>query len=209
MVRHLVVDTGGGLAGCQVLISPRALRDIDRVGKRLTAALTKAQMAQSPAIDRNRPVSRRYKNAYDDSGYPLYWTGPYLWGDSSYPLPPAHRATRRATERLWDWAGAREDSHLRSAAAVIGHVADFLVDEATWAMRYMVVDTGTWWAGKTVRVSPEWIARIDWNAAKVSVSLTRAQIQHSSACDPAGLVQRDYKTRQFDHYNRPRSWSSQ
>lgn len=53
-VRHLVVDTGGWLGGRKVLISPMALRDIDWDGKRITAALTKAQVEKSPAIAEGR-----------------------------------------------------------------------------------------------------------------------------------------------------------
>ena len=81
------------------------------------------------------------------------------------------------------------------------------MDEATWAIRYMVVDTSNWWSGKTVLVSPEWIARIDWNEAKVHVELTREQIKNSPAFDPAGSVQRDYETQLFDYYGRPRYWN--
>jgi hypothetical protein len=120
-------------------------------------------------------------------------------------------------ERRWDWAGERGDPHLRSSAAVtgyhiaatdgdIGHVEDFLVDDVTWAIRYMAVDTRNWWPGTTVLVSPEWIARVDWNEAKVHVELTREQIKNSPAFDPAGPVQREYEMQLFDHYGRPRYW---
>jgi hypothetical protein len=80
-VRHLVVDTGGWLSGRKVLISPRALRDIDWAAKRINAALTKSQVMQSPDIDTDQPVSRQQEIEYDRYyGYPNYWSGPYLWG---------------------------------------------------------------------------------------------------------------------------------
>ena len=57
------------------------------------------------------------------------------------------------------------DSHLRSTGAVtgyhieaedgeIGHVAGFVVDDETWAIRYIEVLTKNWWPGKKVLVSP-------------------------------------------------------
>ena len=178
-----------------------------------------AQVEESPAIDTDRPVSRQNEIAYySHYGYPYYWSGPYLWGAYPYPVPPPDRATSLENEQHWDWAGESGDPHLRSSAAVIGyyiaatdgdigHVEDFLVDDATWAIRYMVVDTGNWWSGKTVLVSPQWIARVDWNESKVHVDLTREQIKNSPAFDPSNPVHRDYEALLWDYYGRPRYWS--
>lgn len=217
-VRHLVVDTGGWLGGRKVLISPRALRDIDWADKRINAALTKAQVEKSPAIDTDRPVSRQHEiEYYAYYGYPYYWTGPYMWGAYPDPFPLTGRETSLEKERHWDWAGEGGDPHLRSSAAVtgyhiaatdgdIGHVEDFLVDDARWAIRYMIVDTRNWWPGKKVLVSPEWIERVDWSDSKVHVGLTREQLQKSPEYDPSGPVKRDYETRLHDHYGRPSYW---
>lgn len=101
-VRHLVVDTGGWLGERKVLISPMALRDIDWGGKRIKAALTKAQVEKSPAIDTDRPVSRQHEiEYYGYYGYPSYWAGPYLWGAYPYPylFPAPDRATSLEKER--------------------------------------------------------------------------------------------------------------
>ena len=77
------------------------------------------------------------------------------------------------------------DAHLQPATAVmgyamqaedgeIGHVKDILVDDKTWAIRYLVVDTEKWWAGKTVLVSPEWLTRVTWDASKTLFCLVTA-----------------------------------
>ena len=58
-----------------------------------------------------------------------------------------------------------DDPHLRSIEAVtgyhihasdgeIGHVEDFLVEDADWSIHYLVVDTKNWWPGKKVLISP-------------------------------------------------------
>ena len=78
---------------------------------------------------------------------------------SKQQLEPANPA--RAVESA--------DVHLQSATAVmgyavqaedgeIGHVKDVLVDDRTWAIRYLVVDAENRWAGKRVLVSPPWVA---------------------------------------------------
>lgn len=220
-VRHLVVDTGSWLAGRKVLISPMALREIDWDRGRINAALIKAQVEQSPDIDADRPVSRQEEIVYHRYyGYPSYWTGSYLWGayPYPYPFPSPGRAMGLEQEGRWDWeVGQGGDPHLRSSAAVIGyhiaatdgaigHVEDFLVDDATWAIRYMIVDTRNWWPGKKVLVSPEWIARVDWNESKVHVDMTRTQIKNSPEYDASRPVQRDYEARLHDHYGRRGYW---
>jgi sporulation protein YlmC with PRC-barrel domain len=69
------------------------------------------------------------------------------------------------------------EAHLQTATAVmgyamqaedgeIGHVKDVLVDDRAWAIRYLVVDTEEWWGGKTVLVSPAWLARVTWDESK-------------------------------------------
>lgn len=218
-VRHLVVDTSGWLTDRKVLISPMALAAIDWGGKRINAALTKSQVEQSPDIDTDQPVSRQQEIKYHRYyGYPNYWEGAYLWGLGPYPMM-THGGEAPEYERRWEW-GAKErgDPHLRSSGAVIGyhieatdgdigHVEDFLVDDATWAIRYMIVDTRNWWPGKKVLVSPEWIERVDWSDAKVHVGVTRAQIKQSPEYDPSGPVARDYEARLHDHYGRPSYWS--
>jgi sporulation protein YlmC with PRC-barrel domain len=74
-------------------------------------------------------------------------------------------------------AGDGGDLHLQTATTVmgyairtedgeIGHVKDVLVDDKAWAIRYLVVDTEHWWAGKTVLVSPGWFTHVAWDESK-------------------------------------------
>ncbi len=219
-VRHLVVDTSGWLSGRKVLISPMALGKVDWDRRRINVALSKGQVEQSPPIETDQPVSRQQEiEYYRYYGYPPYWAGPYLWGGYPYPVPPPGAPTSlEQEERPWNWSGrASGDPHLRSSGDVIGyylaatdgdigHVEDFLVDDTTWAIRYMVVDTSNWWLGKKVLVSPEWITDVDWNNSKLHVDMTREQIKNAPEYDPSGLPLRDYETRLHDYYGRPGYW---
>ena len=218
-VRHLVVDTSGWLTGRKVLLSPMALRAVDWDGKRIEAELTKSQVEQSPDIDTDQPVSRQQEiNYYRYYGYPQYWEGSYLWGLGPYPVVTPEGAAAKY-ERRWEW-GAKErgDPHLRSSANVIGyfiqatdgeigHVEDFLVEDSSWAIRYMIVDTRNWWPGKKVLVSPEWIKGVDWSDSKVHVGVTQEQIKKSPEYDPSSPIERDYETRLHDYYGQPSYWS--
>jgi uncharacterized protein YrrD len=222
-VRWLVVDTGGWLANRKVLVSPMAFRAMDGDHRRITAALTKMQVEKSPDSDTDKPVSRQHEAIYYSYyGYDPYWAGSYLWGASPYPQlgwSPASTPEELARERRWEWEGRHRDNrHLRSTRAVagyhvqatdgdIGHVADFLIDKTSWSIRYLVVDTTNWWAGKKVLVAPAWVEQVDWDRSKVHVTVTREQIKSSPEYSPAGPMERAYETRLYCHYGQPRYWA--
>ena len=43
----------------------------------------------------------------------------------------------------------------KCADGEIGHVEDFIIDDETWAIRYLIIDTRNWWPGKKVLISPQ------------------------------------------------------
>jgi hypothetical protein len=81
------------------------------------------------------------------------------------------------------------------------------VDDETWCIRYMVVDTSNWWFGRKVLVSSEWITRVDWSESLLRVDMTREKVKNSPEYDSSGHVQREYERRLHDYYGRPGYWS--
>ena len=72
----------------------------------------------------------------------------------------------------------------------LGHVGDFVVDDQTWAIRYLVIDTRNWSPGKKVLVSPKWIERVSWDESKVFVNLSRETIKKSPEYTEESLLNR-------------------
>jgi hypothetical protein len=214
-VRYLVVDTSGWLTGRRVLVSPWSVSALDLSDKTIAVNLTRQQVENSPGVDTAQPVDRQYEIEYSRYyGYPYYWTGPYAWGAEAYPMLPSRG---EAVLPPVDRAVPEGDPHLRSTSAVtgyyiqatdgdIGHVEDFLVEDRSWAIRYVEVDTRNWWPGKHVLVSPDWIAGVDWYDSKVHVDLTRAAVKNSPEYDSSLPLDREYEARLYDAYRRPRYW---
>ncbi|MDA3874242.1 MAG: PRC-barrel domain-containing protein, partial [Kiritimatiellae bacterium] len=131
-IRYLVADTGTWLTGRQVLISPHALTDVDIDQKHITVNLTKKEIEDSPSLDSDKPVSQQFeKNYYGYFGYPMYWSGPYMWGPSPYPgLALAQTKHSTPEENSWDVhlrsTHAVRGSHIESADGSIGYVDDFI-----------------------------------------------------------------------------------
>lgn len=212
-IRYLVADTGNWLMERQVLISPYALISVIREKKHITVNLTKKQIEDSPPLSSNMPVSRQFEEAYHEYyKWPMYWGGPYMWG--YYPDIVSDRKKWKETSAM----GTKGmDHHLRSTHDAsghhiqagdgeIGHVEDFIIDDKTWAIRYLIIDTRNWWPGKKVLVSPKWIERVSWNDSKVFVNLSRVTIKESPEYTEESLLTRDYESRLHDHYKRQGYW---
>ena len=214
-VRYLVADTGNWISGRQVLISPYALGAVNNEAQNITVDLTKQQIEDSPSLESDKPVSRQFEEAYYGYyGWPMYGV-PHMWGPYPYIVGDGVgngtlRKESNQDKKAWD-------HHLRSTHDVtghaiqatdgeVGHVEDFLIDNKTWAIRYLIVDTRNWWPGKKVLVSPHWIERVSWSEAKVFVNLRRETIKQGPEYTKESLITRDYETGLHRHYNRQGYW---
>ncbi len=211
-IRYLIADTGNWLTGRQVLISPYALVAVNKEKQHIGVALTKKQIEDSPSLDSDMPVSRQYEESYYGYyGWPTYFGGPYMWG--SYPYIVRDRdkwGEFTKVEKAWDpnLRSTHDVSghHIQAADGEIGHVDDFIIDDETWAIRYLLIDTLNWWPGKKVLLSPHWIERISWGESKVFVNLPREIIKQSPEYMDEPLLTRDYEIRLHQHYNRQGYW---
>jgi sporulation protein YlmC with PRC-barrel domain len=96
--------------------------------------------------------------------------------------------------------------HIQATDGKIGHVEDFIVDDESWEIRYLVVDTRKWLHGKQVLLSPKWIQEIKWLESNVYVDLSREAVRNSPKYDPFSPVNREYEIRLYDYYGRPKYW---
>ena len=231
VIRYLVVDTGTWLSSRMVLISPISLGQPNQAEKVLPVSITRAQVMNSPDIDTQKPVSRQHELQYFGYyGYPYYWGGGGLWGEGLYPDmmlsgyggfgsdDATQRRTAYAAEQAEMARRQGDDPHLRSSNTVmnyyihatdgdIGHVQGLLVEEKTWAIRYLIVNTSNWWLGHQVLIAPQWIQDVSWLEATVSVNLTRQAVKDAPAYDPAVPLERHQEAGLFKHYSRPGYWT--
>lgn len=214
-IRYLVANTGNWLTGKQVLISPYALMDVNIEEKYIIVDLSKQQIEDSPLLATNLPISQQFEiDYYNYYGWSDYWDGPYIWGNYPYIVRDALK-TQEYKEIGKSW-----DHHLRDTNEVkgyyvhaidgeIGHVEGFLIDDQTWAIRYLVLDTKNWWPGKKVLVSPEWVDSVSWGESKVFTNLTREMIQKSVEYTDELLLTREYETMLHRNYNRKGYWENE
>lgn len=213
-VRYLVVETGGWLLGRQILVSPYALKPADEIEGVLPVNLTKKQIEDSPPIQSDQPVSRQFESDfYGYYGWPSYWYGLYPWGNSQYIIRDAEEQRdktihKEAFDQNLRSTNAVDGYHIQATDGEIGHVEDFIIDEDTWSIRYLVVNTGNWWSENKVLISPQWIERVSWEDLKVFISLSRDAIKQSPKYSDEFLT-REYEVELHQHYKQKGYWAEE
>jgi hypothetical protein len=214
VIRYFVVEASYQEPRRRVLISPISVGLPNWSANRLPVNITREQVANSPDIDTDKPVSRQQEVGYlGYYGYGTYWGGGGLWGAGIYPdilqaglQPHEPYASDGISER-------HDDPHLRSVNTVLryyvhamdgdlGHVQGLLVDDESWAIRYFIIDTSNWWLGHQVIVAPQWIDHLSWAESTLYVDLTRQAIKDSPPYDPTFPFDEDQATKLHAHYGR-------
>jgi sporulation protein YlmC with PRC-barrel domain len=216
-VRYLVVETDGFLDGRQVLITPISFRKVDYAAQRFLLTISKDKVTNSPGLSTDLPVSQQYeRDYYGYYGYPYYGGYGGLWGVGGYPSALAAGSYEPESERL---RAPPLDVHLRSARQLngyhieatdgsIGHVKDFVVDDETWQVRYLIIATNNWWPGKSVLVAPEWATKVSWADRQIHVGMTREAIKSSPEWNVMYPINAEYEESLNRHYSGIPGWSS-
>lgn len=211
-IRYLVANTGNWFTNKQVLISPYLIQSVDYESEHVNVNLSKQQIKDSPSYENDLPVSRQYEESYASYyGTPFYWGGVNMWG--AYPYLERNREKWNISESFQEsW-----EPNLRSTKDVsghdfqatdgeIGHVDDFIINDETWTIRYLILDTNNWLPGKKVLISTQWIDSISWEDSKVYVNLSRETINKVPEYDEDMVLTRDYEAQLHRHYNREGYW---
>ena len=208
VVRYVIADTGTWLLGRLVLISPHAFGNFHQDGDRLLINLTRQQIENSPAMESRKPVSRQYEEEYNRYyGWPSYWDGEGMWGVSGSPSPISSRVSKQAgvatctvaailfceARRLLAATANFSGYQVQASDGTIGHVKDFIMDDESWAICHVVVETGHWFTRREIVISPKDIDRIRYEESKVFVKVTKEAIPAAPEyhAPPLGVTSHD------------------
>lgn len=191
-ILYLVVKTGNWLSGRKVLIAPHALLKQPWQDGFFPVNLTKKQIENSPDIDTDKPVSRQQEiELYGHYQWESYWGSGFYGGGSlgvSMPFPVLdHKVLIEADKKD---KHADDDIHLRSTGSItgyhihttngeIGHIIDFIVDDQTWQIKFIVIDTHNWFGGKKVLIPVAHVKEINWSKNKIHLDITSSVVDKS------------------------------
>lgn len=216
-IQYLIVNTGNWLTGRQVLILPNSIVSINNEEEYININLTKSQIENSPSLDSDKPVSKQFQTEFRGYfGSPVAMTGLGYGGvGDTIPYIPIKNYDEKLLKN--DNEANEWDPNLRSTHNVsgyniqalddsIGHVDDFIIEDETWEIQYLEIDTKSWLFGRKVLISPKWIESVSWDESKVFLNLSCEEIKQSPEYAEAAIIDRDYETRLHKHYNRAAYW---
>ena len=206
-VSWLVLEAGGLLASRRVLIGTERRVAFDTDARLLVTDLTPYDIETARDAAEVRTVAER-RDAEGASG-----------GDSGVlPVGPAGALAGAAGAALTPGADpqppSEEERHLRSARELIGYavvgrdalvgpVADLLVDTDEPAIAWLSVDVGSWLVGREVVVRPDWATAVSWAERRVTVDLAREQVRGAPPLETLGGLDRAYASSLARFYRLP------
>lgn len=212
-IRYLVVDTGPFILGRKVLISHYSFKQPDPGMNVLPINLTIEKIKNSPHIDNKLPVSRQ-----KEMELAMYYQWPFYWMNmTAIPAQESSLLRNMWTQEAIDEKNKHRsvlEAHLRSynelkgysVQAVndeIGFIDDFLVDDKTWKIRYLVLDSSKWLPGTENKlISPAWIETVDWTRNQIIVDQEADVIKNSPSYDKNENIDPEYEIELFKHYGK-------
>jgi hypothetical protein len=89
----------------------------------------------------------------------------------------------------------------------VGTVDQFYFDDETWAIRYLIVDTGGWLKGRHVLISPMSVTNTKWQAKELCLGLTKKQVLNSPDINTHLPVSRQREAEYLEYYGYPNYWN--
>lgn len=216
-IRYLIVETGSWLSGRKVLIAPEALYKPEWESAIFPVNLTKEQVKNSPDIDTEKTVSRQQEmKLYDYYPWTNYWEDG-LWsgdiGTTGMVMPVPGTLQQSVQNKNQAATQTSENSHLRSTKDLkgysilavdgeVGDVEDFIIDDDTRKLSFLVIDTGNWLPGKKVLLFPDLIKEIKWETSTIVVNATVNDIKNSPVYDHHHPLKESYESDLSAYYDR-------
>ena len=191
-VHYLVLKTDNWLSGRKVLIAPVALMEDGCKTGVFRVNLTQDQIRHSPGIDTDKPVSRQQEiELYGHYSWKGYWeSGFYAQGVGEIKEvgdgPPGAKG-RPAVDLHLRATSYVTGFHIHGTDGEIGHIVDFLLDDQTWNLLNLIVDTHTMSGGKKVLIGIGHILQMQWNDAEIYLDETVTDIEKSAVFEPSAF----------------------
>jgi hypothetical protein len=207
--RWVVVNPDASLTKNAILVHPTMVGEPDRDSRALSVSLTRVDVKACPTLFDHPPVSLQMEHQLNSyANWNSFWRGSYFGAfpngicNSFSPLDEVASAFPLLNSG---------NPHLRSVSAVrgyrieaiggeIGRLCDILVDSTGWHLRYLIVATRSWWAGRHVVVPPYSVREVSWADRKVALSLNCEDIQTSPQWNPLNAFDPEYEAQLASHY---------
>lgn len=187
VIRYFVVEAGHWYHRTTYLLSPLLIEGTI-LESQITARLSRVEIRNCPTPDDEQPISRLYEEKYA-SYYqiPIDWSfGEAAWTSGVYPVVENDELDRViATSHMRSYDEILGYS-IHATDGIFGKVKDLVVDDDTYAITDVVLDTGGLF-GQLFLIHPEWIKSISWAGREFMTSLDKSTLKQSPEWPSAEL----------------------
>ena len=222
VIRYLVVNLGSalGLDNRKVLLSPATIKHINHNEKIIAVDMSLSEIENSPVIDTAHSLSSNYEIDYlSYYGYAFNWDNGSQNSfavDDETVVHVVDAKAQKSEDVFIDIDSVRRmygDRHLRSCHEIInyqiqaadgeiGRLKSMLIDDDTWAIQCCIANTGNWWFGHQVLITPQAIRDISWGSTKIYVDMTQQQIKGAPLFDYSLTNDNRYELGVYLHQDR-------
>ncbi len=215
-IRYAVIETGGLLNSKRVLISPESFGEPLWQERKFPISLSKEKIENSPTVEEKRPITmQEEENLIDYYGWDTYWgLGPYVNLHPRVLAPirhipeyvPEDNYIRDSDNSILKGLYDIEGFSIHASDGVFGRVEDIIIEDESWIIRYLVIDTRRYLPSKKVLIAPEWIEMVNWSTEEIYVDLEKETIKDTPVYDPDAPIDRAYEEKLYDYHEYARYW---
>ncbi len=218
VLRYIVAKHGFLFLGGRKLLSPVSVTGtIGESDGAIRVGLTREQVKNAPPADLARPISRRKEEQFHRYyQIPVYWGGAGLWGTAMTPLEAGTVSYEPAPTDEPE-AADTDEYHLRSTEEIegyrveakeerIGTVSGCLIEDTTWAVRYLSVKMEEGQGDGRLFISPHWVDEISWIERKLRLDMPASRLREMPTVGVRGTLEREDEEKLHEFFGQPRYW---
>ena len=178
-IRYLVAGTGTWIKSRPVVIPAIALGRIDRDDGPVPVEMTIEEVRDSPGTKSAQTVSGRYRLALQQCQFlPHYWT-PETVPDGAAIFPLALGKVRVDEAKSANLRSVREVIGYRVLGldGEIGDIGDFVLDDATWVVRHILIRPQFRRFFRIAQLSPNCVEGLSWERQRLTAAVTRGNMK--------------------------------
>ncbi|OFZ18105.1 MAG: hypothetical protein A2X94_13960 [Bdellovibrionales bacterium GWB1_55_8] len=202
LARYWVINSTGLLASRDETFVPIGLTDwIDHSLRDISLSTSKELIEKSPDLRLRSPSARWPQPHYSERyQWPFFWTGAGTLGTATVKPPSEPIASEKKSELALYSSAEAFRYRLHATDRNAGYVEDFLLDDRTWSIRYLVVTRRRWWPTRAVAMPPHWITDVSWKEHLFNVDLTRKQIFNAPRFNRSSAISPDFEEKLTAYY---------
>lgn len=205
-IRYLVVRLGGFWDAKDVLILPAEAHEVSCKEKHIEIGLTKEQVKKAQPYSSDLPVSIQEEIIDAKNFETLYLADP--WSGAFLPMwfPDLSHQDKLLTEigdiHLREGEITDDFSVLDKDGNKAGKIKDFVIDDESWEIKFIIVDTNGIFPYGDVLVSAYHVSSFKTSNKELSIDLSKEQLENCPKYDSHSPVNKEEMTEYFDFEGR-------